>query len=245
MGETTKISWAHHTWNWIQGCHRVSEECRFCYISNIIRKQKRPAFEGPFRSKTTWRQPYKWDREAEQAGEPRRVFTCSLSDFFHPGADQWRDEAWQVIRECTNLTWMVLTKRIGRAIKHLPDDWGDGWDHVWLGVTCGVRSSESRVAALINTPAKTRFVSAEPLLENVQLGDYLHKIDQLIAGGESGNNRRTMNMDHMNNLFLQCVDSNTAFFCKQDSGQYEGRQGRIPDRLWNIKEFPGDRLAQI
>jgi protein gp37 len=76
------------------------------------------------------------------------VFTCSFSDFFHEQADLWRNEAWDVIRKCRNLIWLILTKRPERILDHFPPDWdsGIGFPNVWLGTTCGIRASYDRVA---------------------------------------------------------------------------------------------------
>ena len=68
----------------------------------------------------SWRAPFAWDRVAEAKGERHRVFTCSMSDFFHDGADAWRPEAWEVIRSCENLDWLILTKRPELAKDRLP-----------------------------------------------------------------------------------------------------------------------------
>ena len=89
----------------------------------------------------TWADSERWDRAALRAGERHRVFTCSMSDFFHPGADAWRPEAWEIIKKCTNLDWLILTKRPELAVDRLPADWGEGYPNVWMGVTCGCTNS--------------------------------------------------------------------------------------------------------
>ena len=114
MSENTGISWAHNTQNFWVGCDKIAPECAKCYIGRIIRKQKQ---DGEFRKPwgqvyltKTWRDPVNWQVEAERK-HCLRVFTCSLSDFFHKAADEWRDRAWETIRHTPNLTWLVLTKR--------------------------------------------------------------------------------------------------------------------------------------
>lgn len=97
MAQNSKIGWTDHTHNFWWGCHKVSEECRFCYISGIMRRGGYEPFNGPMRTKN-WNNPQRWQRQAERSGKRLRVFTCSMSDFFHPAADDWRDEAWDVIR---------------------------------------------------------------------------------------------------------------------------------------------------
>ena len=107
MGEKTGIGWCDHTFNFWYGCHKVSTECKYCYINSVIKRMGKEPFNGPIRSKD-WEKPFTWDRKARKAGVQRRVFTCSLSDFFHDGADDWRSEAWDVIRSTKNLDWLVL-----------------------------------------------------------------------------------------------------------------------------------------
>lgn len=126
MAQDSKIGWTDHTQNFWWGCHKVSEECHFCYISGIMRRGGYEPFRGPMRTKN-WSNPRRWNRAARQSRKRLRVFTCSMSDFFHPGADAWRDEAWEVIRECESLDWLVLTKRPELIEDRLPSDWGDGY----------------------------------------------------------------------------------------------------------------------
>src|SRR5262249_23520414 len=147
MARDSKIGWTHHTWNPWWGCHRVSHECDHCYIDGIMRYAGKEPFKGPMRTKA-WRQPFGWDRAAKRAGARHRVFTCSMSDFFHQGADAWRTEAWQVIKGCEGLDWLILTKRPHMIKDRLPSDWGEGYPNVWLGVTCGCRESLYRLPIL-------------------------------------------------------------------------------------------------
>jgi protein gp37 len=133
-------------------------------------------FNGPMRT-VNWSPPAKWDRRAGQAGVRERVFTCSMSDFFHEGADAWRPEAWQIIRSCRNLDWLILTKRPELVAGRLPADWGEGYPNFWLGVTAGCRKSLWRLDWLREIPAVLKFVSAEPLLERLDLQPHLSWLD--------------------------------------------------------------------
>lgn len=233
MAENSGISWTHHTWNPWMGCHKVSAECKNCYIDATIRRMAKPSFDGPFRAKSTWRTPYKWQRNA---AERKRVFTCSLSDFFHEDADDWRDDAWRVIRECDQLDWLILTKRPDRIAECLPNDWHDGYANVWLGVTVGVRASLWRIDELSKTPAAVRFISAEPLLESIDFTPYQDSIDWLILGGESGPNRRPSDVA----WYIEAAEqfARKPVWMKQDTAFRSGQQGNIPDALWSRKELP-------
>jgi len=146
-----------------------------------------------------WSHPERWDRQARQAGERQRVFTCSLSDFFHPGADAWRREAWEIIRRTENLDWLILTKRPELARDRLPPDWGNGYPNVWLGVTCGCVTSLYRLEHLRQIPAVIKFVSAEPLLERMDFRAHLGWLDWIITGCErAGKEKRRHPADRRN-----------------------------------------------
>jgi protein gp37 len=148
---------------------------------------------------------------------PAKVFTCSWSDFFHPTADQWRDEAWDVIRRTPHLTYQILTKRHTRIEECLPDDWGKGWDNVWLGVSCEDQLHLERIVFLMGIPAKVHFVSAEPLLGELRIpAGYMKKIQWVIDGGESGPKARPANINWFRSLRDQCASHGVAYWHKQN-----------------------------
>jgi protein gp37 len=223
MAENSKIGWTDHTHNFWWGCNKVSEECRYCYIAGIMRRGGFEPFRGPMRTKS-WQNPQRWNRESERAGVRRRVFTCSMSDFFHPKADSWRAEAWEVISACSHLDWLILTKRPELIESRLPSNWDDGYANVWLGVTAGCRDSLARVEMLCDIPASVRFVSAEPLLESLDLRPYLRRIDWVITGCERAKKgtRRLMELDWIRRIDRQCSAAGVPHFFKQyyvnDSG---------------------------
>lgn len=140
MGKHTGIAWAECTWNPWRGCTKISAGCDHCYM---YRDQARYGQDPRVvtRSKTTFRDPFRWKT-------PKRIFTCSWSDFFHGSADPWRDQAWDIIRQTPHHTYLILTKRPGRIPRHLPSDWGDGWPHVWLGVSVESQTETFRLQHL-------------------------------------------------------------------------------------------------
>src|SRR5690242_8610940 len=127
MGETTGISWTDHTLNFWVGCTKVSPGCTNCYAEHIVEVFPMAKGKGAFRRlerTKTWGDPVKWNRAAAAAGRRELVFTCSMSDFFHEGADEWRAEAWALIKATRNLEYQILTKRPERILSNLPPDWG-------------------------------------------------------------------------------------------------------------------------
>lgn len=250
MAKNSKIGWTTHTHNFWQGCTKVSAECRFCYIEAIMKRAGRVPFGGPIRTKT-WNAPFAWDRAAKKAGERHRVFTCSMSDFFHEGADAWRPEAWEVIKACKNLDWLVLTKRPELVRERLPPDWGSGYSNVWLGVTCGCSQSLYRLPILRDIPAAVKFVSAEPLLERMDFREHLHWIDWVITGCERAarGERRPMDADWVRDIDAQCEAAGKAHFFKQaylvdESGEEYGvpcEEPKLDGAL--LQRFPTRRVA--
>jgi len=221
MAENSGIGWTDHTMNFWWGCTKVSSECKHCYIDGRMRWAGKEPFRGPMRTKDRSK-PHRWNRKAAITGERPRVFTCSMSDFFHPGADQWRDEAWNMIRACPNLKWLILTKRPELIRKRLPSDWGNGYPNVWLGVTCGAASSLNRVETLKGIPAQLRFISAEPLLGPIDFRPFLDgSIHWIITGCEQAakTKRRPMEIGWVRDIDSQCREAGIAHFFKQ---RYEG-----------------------
>jgi protein gp37 len=241
MGENSLIGWTHHTMNFWTGCHKVSPGCDNCYIGPWhLWRGKGTGFEGPFRTKN-WTGPAKWNRQCERAGVRQRVFTCSLSDFFHGHADPWRDEAWRIIRDTPWLDWLVLTKRHKQIAKRLPADWGDGYANVWLGVTCEHQDMLERLDYLTAIPARVRFISAEPLLGPVDFEPWLKQggIHWIITGCEKAAKaiRRPMERDWVRDIDKQCKAFGIPHYFKQ---YYEGTTITFDNRLDGVvrAEFP-------
>jgi protein gp37 len=191
MAENSGISWTHNTQNFWVGCDKVSPECAKCYIGRILQrhpdKWPEPWGELYRTSDPLWSEPWKWEADCIRNRCAKRIFTCSLSDFFHVKADPWRREAWAIIKRTPHLVWLVLTKRPELIEARLPRDWGDGYSNVWLGVSTGCRQTLNKMDKLRNIPAAVRWVSAEPLLEDISQEINLDGFHWVVVGGESGN----------------------------------------------------------
>ncbi len=164
MGKTN-ISWTNYTHNFWYGCKKVSPGCRYCYAE---REMKR--FGKDFNTVTRAKgfiSPLMWK-------EPSMVFVNSWSDFFIEEADDWRDEAWDIICRTPQLTYQILTKRPENILSRLPDDWGDGYPNVWLGVSAeNQENADKRIPLLIQIPSIVYFVSCEPLLGPIDLSKWI------------------------------------------------------------------------
>jgi protein gp37 len=237
MGKKTIIAWTEHTWNPWRGCTRVSAGCDNCYM---FRAQERYGLDPSVVVRTkTMTDPLRWQRAAERAGRKEMVFTCSWSDWFHRDADDWRDEAWAIIRQCPNLIFQILTKRAGRIASHLPPDWNSGYQNVWLGVSIEANAYSWRLQYLRRVPAVIRFVSAEPLLEDISAID-LSGIDQVIVGGESGPGFRPMDHAWARSLRQRCQTLGIAYFFKQSSAARTESGIELDGEI--IREYPQPRM---
>lgn len=260
MGEQTGISWADHTFNPWRGCEKVSEACRYCYAERLSQRNPNVLGEwGPngkrvVAADSTWREPLKWDRKAQAAGERRRVFCASIADVFEDRTDLVAPRArlFDLIRETPHLDWLLLTKRPENIAEMLPEDWGEwGWPNAWLGVSVeDQEAAEERIPKLLSVPAALRFLSCEPLLGPVDLVKATGcaawdgsceiglegvptsgLVDWVIVGGESGPKARPMHPDWARGLRDQCVSAGVPFFFKQ-WGEWRAFYDRADDPDW-------------
>lgn len=161
--------------------------------------------------------------------EPSLVFTCSWSDFFIEKADQWREEAWDQMLRTPQHQYQVLTKRTPRMLH-----WARShpWpDHVWAGTSVESPLYKYRIDVLRAVPAAVRFLSVEPLLEDVGRLD-LAGIGLVIVGGESGPSWRPLNLDWVRSVRDQCIEQDVVFHFKQGSGAHPEELPELDGRAW-------------
>lgn len=263
MGKTS-IEWSHYTFNAWWGCLEVSPECNNCYARELdhrfpILGQTHWGKEAPrrFFGDAHWAEPLKWNRKAKRDGVRERVFSGSMCDICEDrrDLDEHRARLLSLIRDTPSLDWLLLTKRpqnysrLFRGVALPPN--------VWAGTTVGVRASLWRIDALREVPAPVRFLSVEPLLENLGTLD-LTGIHWVIVGGESGRQARPMHPEWARSIRDQCVAAGVPFHFKQwgewgpgflDRGDVGGLRhvgkkaaGRLLDgREWNELPREGGR----
>jgi protein gp37 len=233
----TKIEWTDETWNPVTGCVKVSPGCRHCYAEMIAGQR----FGGTRTFPTGFRPhlrpdkldvPRRWRR-------PRMVFVNSMSDLFGEFVpDEHVERVFTVMRETPGHIYQVLTKRAARmrswARRH---PWVENTSNIWLGVSVEDRKHGlPRVEALRGTVAALRFLSIEPLLEDLGSVD-LTGIDWVIVGGESGPHARPMDAAWVRPIRAACVAATVPFFFKQWGGKNKKQAGRLLDgRTWD--QFP-------
>lgn len=279
MAETTKIQWAHATFNPWRGCQKVSPGCQNCYAETQARRNPRvlgewgPEGERVIASETYWKLPLKWDREAQAAGERRRVFCASLADFaeVRPELVAPRQRLFELIGVTEHLDWLLLTKRPEVALENWPlwagmamgarlkagllnKAFGLVIPNVWLGVSVEDQARKGRIDILRQIPAAVRFLSLEPLLEDLGELD-LSGIHWVIIGGESGPKARPNRLEWDRSLIAQCRGAGVSCFEKQLGARpEEERPLRLRDPKggdpaeWpadlRVREFPTPRADQ-
>ncbi len=214
VAKTTKISWTDKTWNPTTGCSRVSSGCDHCYAEALsLRKgwSKKPwtvtnADENIILHPNRLKKPYSWK-------QPSRVFVNSMSDLFHPKIPKdFVDEVFKVMNDLPQHTFQILTKRPRRAASYR----GEWAANVWMGTSIENQATLFRIDRIRKCPAKTRFLSFEPLLES--LGEInLDGIHWVIVGGESGPGFRKMDHEWAREIRDQCVERGIPFFFKQSA----------------------------
>ena len=159
----------------------------------------------------------------------------AATDFFLPEADAWREEIWAMIKQRTDIEFLILTKRIDRFPVALPDDWGSGYEHVNIG--CTVENQEVadyRLPLFLSYPMKRRFIACAPLLEAIDLTPYLDGVDHVTTGGETGREARLCDYEWVLDLHRQCEEAGKTFWFKNTGSLF--RHDGIIERVNPFKQ---------
>lgn len=225
----------HDIWNPWHGCKKISEGCDHCYMYFLDRVRERDGGEI-YKTKAGFKYPLQKDKNGRfkiQSGEMLRV--CMTSDFFLEEADQWRWQAWSIMRQRPDVKFFLLTKRPQRVEKCLPPDWGDGWENVFFNVTCeNQRRADERIPIMHELPFKHKGIMCAPFIGTVSIERYLQKcqIEQVVCGGENYDGARPCNFDWVKALRNECVAHNVTF-CFMETGTVfikDGRRYNIPNK---------------
>lgn len=232
--KVSKIEWTESTWNPSIGCDKVSTGCKFCYaevMSKRLQAIGTPSYKNGFEFTILperLESPLKIKR-------PTKFFVNSMSDLFHEEMPfYFLDQIFEVITKTPQHTYQILTKRENNLEKYFESR--SVPDNVWLGVTVESFKKKDRIDVLKRIQAKTRFLSIEPLLEDIGELD-LTDIHWVIVGGESGYKARPMRADWATNIHKQCKQQNVPFFFKQ-WGTW-GEDGQRRSKLANGRMLMG------
>jgi protein gp37 len=231
MAEKSSIEWTDATWNPVRGCTKISPGCTHCYAETFaerFRGVKGHPFEQGFDLRLVPEKlnaPILWRK-------PLRIFVNSMSDLFHDQVpDDYIEEVAKVMVRANWHTYQVLTKRSERMAELLRTrlNFAAALPHIWWGVSVeNRRFGMPRIDHLRNAPAQTRFLSIEPLLEDLGLIN-LMGIHWVIVGGESGHGARPMERKWVITIRKQCRENRVPFFFKQWGGARKSLAGRLLD----------------
>lgn len=201
-------------WNPWHGCIKVSEGCKNCYMYHLDEVRGKNGREI-YKVKNNFNLPLKKDKAGEYKIKSNdEVRVCMTSDFFLEEADEWRDDIWKIIREREDVFFIILTKRAERIRNCLPDDWGNGYDNVMLEVTAeNQKRADERIPILLDLPSKHKGVVIAPILENINIEEYLKSshIDRVSVAGENYTNSRICNFNWILSLHSQCIKYDVSF----------------------------------
>lgn len=217
----------HDIWNPWHGCKKKSEGCDHCYMYYLDKLRNIDSFQVT--RTQSFRYPLQTNRDGSykvKSGELIRV--CMTSDFFLEEADAWRKEAWDIMRQRSDVRFFLLTKRPERIKDHLPSGWNEGWENIILNVTCeNQKRAEERMPILLNTPAKHKGVMCTPLIGPIDLSKWLDtdEIEQVICGGENYDGARSCHFEWVKALSDSCKKRNITF-CFIETGNTFVKDGR-------------------
>lgn len=246
MSDNSKIEWTDATWNPVRGCSKVSPGCMNCYAETFAER-----FRGvpghPFEQGFDLRlvpdklaEPLRWRT-------PKMIFVNSMSDLFHEQVpDEYIVNVARVMRLANWHTYQVLTKRSERMRDLLNGKlrFASMQPNIWWGVSVENRKHGlPRVEHLREAPAHIRFLSIEPLLED--LGPFsLKGIRWVIVGGESGHGARPMAKEWVVSIRDLCKRDHVPFFFKQWGGVRKSETGRtLNGKIYS--EFPARSIAPV
>jgi protein gp37 len=241
MADSSSIEWTESTWNPVTGCTKLSPGCAHCYAERMakrLRAMGQARYRNGFRLTVhpdALEIPLRWRR-------PRMIFVNSMSDLFH------KDVPAEFIRQCFDVmarasqhTFQVLTKRPERAAQMTAElPWPP---NVWMGTSVENAKYTHRIAALVRTKARVRFLSLEPLLGRIPRLP-LRGIHWVIVGGESGPKARPMEAPWVFQIRDRCVSEGVPFFFKQWGGVNKKTAGRtLAGRTWDELPCLADDLT--
>jgi len=243
MALGSDIEWTESTWNPVTGCSKVSPGCKNCYAERMakrLRAMGQPNYSRGFQvalHEHALSVPMMWKK-------PQMVFVNSMSDLFHDKVPlEFIQKVFDVMCSAKKHTFQVLTKRASRLEQlgrnlHWPSN-------VWMGVSVETQDYLHRIDHLRRTSARVKFVSFEPLLEDLGRIEF-DKIDWVIVGGESGPGARPIEKQWVTGIRDQCMDADVPFFFKQWGGFNKKKAGRLLDgRTWEEMPAPVAANARL
>ncbi len=221
-----------YQWNPWHGCKKCSPGCLNCYVYYLDGLRGVDASKIT-KSKTNFDYPLKKNRNGEyKIPSGVTVATCFTSDFFLKDADEWRMEAWKIIKERSDVFFLIPTKRIDRFLACIPEDWGEGYPNVILAVTMeNTLKMNERMPIFLKIKAQRKVVFASPLLESIDFSPFLKskQIESISVGGESYPNARVCDFSWVEQIKKTCDENGVKFDFHQTGSNFikDGKQYKI------------------
>ncbi|MBR2383109.1 MAG: DUF5131 family protein [Anaerotignum sp.] len=215
-------------WNPWRGCRKCSDGCLHCYIHKGDAKRKMDT--NLIVQTKDFYKPIEKLKNGSYKMKAGMVFLCFSSDFLIEDADEWRRECWAMMKERQDCTFLFLTKRIERFMECIPDDWGNGYQNVVVCCTVeNQKSADRKLAVFQSLPIRHKCITAQPLLEAIDLEGYLEDIELVVVGGESDHYARPLDYDWVLDIREQCIRKRVDFEFRQCGTHFikDGRRYKL------------------
>ncbi|MCI8589998.1 MAG: DUF5131 family protein [Clostridiales bacterium] len=211
-------------WNPWRGCIKCSDGCKYCYIHKG--DSKRNINTNEIVRTKDFNKPIEKLKNGNYKMKAGIVYLCFSTDFLIEEADEWRNECWQMIKERNDCTFLFLTKRIDRFMHCIPNDWGTGYDNVVVCCTIeNQKNADYKLSIFSDLPIKHKCITAQPLLEKIEIENYLDTIELVVVGGESDYHARPLDYNWVLDIREQCIRKNVSFEFRQ-CGTYFIKDGK-------------------
>ena len=215
-------------WNPWRGCKRCSDGCLHCYIHKG--DAKRGVNTEEIVKTKDFSKPVEKLKNGSYKMKSGLVYLGFSTDFLIEEADEWRGECWAMIKERQDCTFLFLTKRIERFMHCIPDDWGEGYENVVVCCTVeNQKNVDKKLSVFQKLPIKHKCITAQPLIERIDLEQYLDGIELVVVGGESDPQARPLDYGWVLDIRQQCIGKNVNFEFRQCGTHFikDGRQYRL------------------
>ncbi|MBR6651964.1 MAG: DUF5131 family protein [Anaerotignum sp.] len=215
-------------WNPWRGCRKCSDGCLHCYIHKGDAKRKMDT--NLIVQTKDFYKPIEKLKNGSYKMKAGMVFLCFSSDFLIEDADEWRGECWAMMKERQDCTFLFLTKRIERFMECIPEDWGNGYQNVVVCCTVeNQKSADRKLAVFQSLPIRHKCITAQPLLEAIDLEGYLEDIELVVVGGESDHYARPLDYDWVLDIREQCIRKKVDFEFRQCGTHFikDGRRYKL------------------
>lgn len=211
-------------WNPWRGCKKCSEGCLHCYIHKG--DAKRGVDTSNIIKTKDFGKPAEQLKKGGYKMKPGICYTCFSTDFLIEEADEWRSECWRMMKERSDCKFLFLTKRIERFMDCIPDDWNDGYENVVVCCTVENQKNADKKLGIFNKlPIKHKCITAQPLLERINIESYLDGVELVVVGGESDRNARPLDYAWVLDIREQCARKKVSFEFRQ-CGTYFIKDGK-------------------